>query len=199
MKNQYIKSIITAISLLYVTNLRAEMHTVSVQDFVFNPSVVNVNVGDTIMWNWSSGNHTTTSVSVPLGAITWDEQIDHNHTMFMYIITQPGTYNYECSYHASMGMTGSINATGTSGIPTAQLSPTFKTNGNIITDHLSISFSDKSNERNVSIMDLTGKVIKTFQASSPVETIPVGDIPNGLYLVTVIEGTSSNTVRIIKQ
>jgi plastocyanin len=199
MKNLYIKSIITAIVLLSVTNLRAEMHMVSVEDFVFNPSVVNVNVGDTIMWNWSSGNHTTTSLSVPAGAITWDEQINNNHTVFIYVISQPGIYNYECSYHASMGMTGSINASGISGISSSQFAPTFKINANIITDRLTISFNKKSNERQVRIMDLTGKVIRTTEATEFIQSIPAADIPNGLYLVTIIEGTSSNTVRIIKQ
>ena len=85
-------------------------HVVSVSNIVFNPNSVNAKVGDTIKFVWSSGTHTTTSTSVPSGAATWDSPMTSTNTTFLYIISKAGTYNYQCSIHASMGMTGTFIA-----------------------------------------------------------------------------------------
>ena len=34
---------------------------ITVEDFEFDPAVITVNVGDTILWIWDEGVHTTTS------------------------------------------------------------------------------------------------------------------------------------------
>src|SRR3954464_9526521 len=91
----------------------AATHTVTVANFSFTPTTIAATTGDTIMWVWSSGSHTTTSLSVPTGASTWDEMINTSSTTYSYVIDEPGTYTYECSFHPSMQ--GTIVAT-TSGI-----------------------------------------------------------------------------------
>jgi plastocyanin len=77
---------------------------------VFSPTPLTVSVGDTIKWQWVDGLHTTTSTSVPAGALTWDAPLDNSHPTFNYVITQAGTYNYQCTFHVTMGMVGVINA-----------------------------------------------------------------------------------------
>ncbi|HEY5123085.1 MAG TPA: T9SS type A sorting domain-containing protein [Ignavibacteria bacterium] len=79
-------------------------------------SVTDAVVGDTVKWVWDSGIHTTTSVTVPAGAATWDAPINSTSTSFSYVIQIPGTYNYQCTFHVLMGMTGSFVASATSGI-----------------------------------------------------------------------------------
>jgi plastocyanin len=85
---------------------------VIVKDYVFEPATVNAVPGDTIIWTWQQGIHTTTSKSVPVGAASWDAIIDDstpaNHT-FKYVVPVSGTYNYECTFHGSM-MSGTIIA-----------------------------------------------------------------------------------------
>jgi plastocyanin len=84
---------------------------ITVQDFNFSPISLNANVGDTIVWQWVSGVHTTTSTTVPASASTWDQPITSTNTSYSYKITVAGTYNYQCTRHAAMNMVGSIIST----------------------------------------------------------------------------------------
>lgn len=82
------------------------------QDFQFSPSTLNVSVGDVIHWVWLTGTHTSTSVTIPIGAATWDSPMDLTHTTFDYTITKPGAYSYQCNFHAFLGMTATFTASG---------------------------------------------------------------------------------------
>ena len=67
-------------------------------------------MGDTIRWTWMDGTHTTTSTSIPTGATTWNAPLDVDYPEYKYVVTVAGQYQYDCIYHAAMGMTGSITA-----------------------------------------------------------------------------------------
>lgn len=89
----------------------ATKHTVSVQDFSFSPaSIPDVTVGDTIRWVWVSGTHTTTSTTIPSGAVSWNHSITSTSTSYEYKVLVAGTYNYKCTPHAAMGMVASFVA-----------------------------------------------------------------------------------------
>lgn len=100
----------------------AVKHVVTVGNFFFNPTSLNVTVGDTVRWVWSAGNHTTTSNpgGIPSGAASWDELITSTHLSYEYKVTVAGTYNYVCTPHAP-GMAGSFTATAFT--PTLSVSP----------------------------------------------------------------------------
>ena len=70
-------------------------HIVEVEDFEFDPAFLTVNVGDTIIWMWDEGFHTTTSTTIPVGATAWDNPITSTSPAFMYIPTVAGTYQYQ--------------------------------------------------------------------------------------------------------
>ena len=89
--------------------VKANKWTVTVANFQFSPANINVSVGDTILWTWTNGGHTTTSTAVPAGAATWDSQMNSSHTTFQYVVSVAGTYNYWCTIHAP-SMAGSITA-----------------------------------------------------------------------------------------
>lgn len=80
----------------------------------FSPqNIPAASVGDTIRWVWESGIHNTVSTTIPSGAASWNAPIDVSDTVFSYVITVPGVYNYVCTFHAAMGMTGSFTASTT--------------------------------------------------------------------------------------
>jgi plastocyanin len=85
-------------------------HTIkiAVSDFQFKAKSVNAVVGDTITWVWKTGTHTTTSTTIPAGAVKWDKPIDATHKKFSIILKVAGTYNYQCTFHFSIGMVGKI-------------------------------------------------------------------------------------------
>ena len=105
----------TAIMLLALASYMpaiATTHMVTVNNNFFAPDNINVTVGDTIMWMWGQGFHTTTSTSVPAGAISWDQQINNSAVSFAYVVQVPGVYQYQCNFHS--GMVGQFTAITTS-------------------------------------------------------------------------------------
>src|SRR5438874_1752730 len=96
MKNCYLKifPIIAFLFLLTATDSRAASFTIEVSDFQFSPDTVSMVKGDTVVWIWISGSHTTTSNGIPSGAAPWNVLIDDTHTSFTYVVTEAGTYHY---------------------------------------------------------------------------------------------------------
>ncbi len=86
-------------------------HTVNVQDFIFNPSVVNITVGDQVEWIWT-GNvaHTSTS-DVTSGSDSWDSGLLDNGASYLSPVLSEGEHLYYCVPHGNPGgegMAGSI-------------------------------------------------------------------------------------------
>jgi len=99
---------IIAICLLCVMKAYSFTQVVTVQFPSFSPSSFTINLGDSVKWVWLSGSHTTTSVTIPAGAGTWDHAMTSTSTTFIYVPTKLGTYNYKCTPHAAMGMVASF-------------------------------------------------------------------------------------------
>jgi plastocyanin len=108
------KKIYTLIATLLIlkSSFAQTTFTVHVANFQFTPATVNAVIGDKIKWVWDAGTHTTTSVTIPSGAASWNKPIDASHTSFTYKLTVAGTYNYQCNFHAAFGMVGTITVTG---------------------------------------------------------------------------------------
>jgi len=89
----------------------AVVHDVQQQGFVFTPAEITVNRGDVVRWHWNDGTHTVTNGENPSaqGAGTlFDAPLDSGHTTFEYTFDTAGTYPYHCTYHYSIGMTGTV-------------------------------------------------------------------------------------------
>ena len=101
----------------------ATVVTVTVANYSFTPSSsVTLNINDTIKWVWSNGAHTTTSGTIPTGAATWNAPISSTSASYSYVPTVAGTYNYFCTPHQSLGMTGTFTVNcATLATPTASV------------------------------------------------------------------------------
>ena len=107
-----IYSLILAITVSIVAN--ATVHMVNVSNFQFTPATFTANCNDTITWIFVSGNHTTTSTTIPGGAASWNAIINSSSTSFSYQPTVAGTYNYKCTPHnfvASFTVTCAVTPT----------------------------------------------------------------------------------------
>ena len=84
--------------------------TVSIRDFVFSPSTINVKAGTTVTWvNDGPSAHTTTSD----GGV-WDSGMLGAGGMFQETFTQPGTFGYHCTNHPPNlypGFVGTVTVT----------------------------------------------------------------------------------------
>src|SRR6188508_92228 len=125
MKHNYtpsrLRKLIATLSIILIAvAANATTHHITASDFVFTPNSVSASLGDTIEWDWITGNHTTTSLGIPAGAAAWSHSLnaqDGNQT-FIYVPSVAGTYNYECLVHTGF-MTGTFTVGGCTP-PTAQ-------------------------------------------------------------------------------
>ncbi|MEP6846512.1 MAG: plastocyanin/azurin family copper-binding protein [Panacibacter sp.] len=97
-------TIIIAVMLCSYYAAVANIIRIRVSDFQFQPKNAHAMVGDTIVWLWKTGSHTTTSVNIPVGATPWDSPMNSGNKRFGIIVTIPGRYDYHCIPHASVMM-----------------------------------------------------------------------------------------------
>jgi plastocyanin len=161
---------------------RATIHTVTASDFVFTPSSLTMQLGDTIQWVWSSGMHTTTSSTIPSGALAWDMPLDAANTSYMYVPAVVGNYDYFCTPHASLNMDGSFMVVNPTSIPAVASNP-FKLGPNPARDLFRIGSGNPS--LRVELVDFLGKVISlnSIERSSEEQVYSLSGIVPGLYLV----------------
>jgi plastocyanin len=186
-------------SSLVVIAASANKITIGVSNFQFTPSVANALCGDTIIWAWASGSHTTTSTTIPGCATSWNANL--NSTNITYSITVPcaGTYSYQCTPHAASGMKGTIVVTCANAVPFINL------------DLVSISYPNPFSNKVVieapaadmiMLYNAVGEKIKTIALpKGQIKTeINTSDITEGIYFYAILkEGTVIETKKIIKQ
>jgi plastocyanin len=108
MKKLCLPLFIIAFTFLLAGNLNADTVYVNVLDLSFSPSSVNVNVGDQVKWTLVAGSHTTSSMTVPAGAATWNYTFTGIGDTYVYNVAVAGNYTYECLFHP--GMEGQFTA-----------------------------------------------------------------------------------------
>ena len=97
--------------------------TVRMEDNFFDPANITVEPGTTVTWVQSGNNpHTTTSYDG-----LWDSGMIEGGSggTFSFTFEEPGTFDYFCIPHESLGMIGSVTVTG----GTATASPTATATG----------------------------------------------------------------------
>ncbi len=179
-------------------NSYATTDTVTVQNHVFTPSSISsVPLGDTIMWIWLNGTHTTTSTSIPAGAATWNNNMNSTSTTFIYVPTVAGTYNYQCNIHVSMGMIGSFTVVGGTGINGTAAVPITAISPNPVSQTLHIQFRSTA-PMTITMTDMAGKktIVKKFSGKKSAD-INVADVPAGNYIFHAEQGTEVFNQQIV--
>ena len=75
----------------------------------FNPASVDIQIGDTVQWTWSTGQHSTTSGTPGAPDGIWDSGIHSTPFTFSHTFSTAGSFSYFCTPHgACCGMIGSV-------------------------------------------------------------------------------------------
>ena len=96
---------------LFASTMHATTHVIQFggsSGLEYSPNNLSVSVGDTIKWEGDFSAHPLSSTSIPAGAASFHQG---SGSVFVYVIEVAGTYQYQCDFHASLGMTGTITAT----------------------------------------------------------------------------------------
>ncbi|MFC2098182.1 M1 family aminopeptidase [Bacteroidota bacterium] len=75
----------------------------------------------------------------------------------------------------------------------------FSVNPNPFGDELNIVFQDDTGEKEITLCDLSGKILNKLRSSSQKITLNTHDLNQGLYLLQVKEGKDTYTTRIVRQ
>ncbi len=70
---------------------------------------------------------------------------------------------------------------------------------NPATDFICLDFNNSSVYKNIFITDISGKLQSSFNSENNLINVNIHDLPSGLYFVTILKGTSSETLKFIKQ
>jgi plastocyanin len=183
------------VAIVCLQHVTAATHVVLVgqgNGFTFSPSTLNVIVGDIVRFEWVTGNHTTTSVTVPSGAATWSSTMSASVTSFDYTVTTAGTYDYKCNPHGGSGMTGSFTASTTTGIVKSNLftPETVTLSPNPATTNTNITITvDQHFKGDVKIFSAQGVLVSDFpiklNVGINVISLNTDAYSNGLYYVNI--------------
>lgn len=96
-----------AIAETHIVKMMSFDAAVSDKSMYFDPPVVQVQRGDTVVFEPTQVGHNTASKRgmIPEGAVSWNSEIDERFEM---TFNADGTYGYICSPHYSMGMVGLV-------------------------------------------------------------------------------------------
>jgi plastocyanin len=202
LKNNYFRMkrnppLLFVAALLMAVSSFATVHMVDVADFSFSPSSFTMHQGDTILWMWVSGTHTTTSTNVPSGANQWNSNINSTTSFFIYVPSRPGNYSYNCSIHPSQ-MTGSFTVVSAAATPSSYPAAAFNLYPNPSPGPLHIQFSQPGLPASVTLTTFDGKSIFRNDYNGLAETeIDLNDIPNGIYMISVEQNLFTNRKELV--
>ena len=179
---------------LFTITANATVHTVQVANFSFTPDTVNAVVGDTILWQWVSGTHTTTSLSEPTGAASWSSPMTSSVQTFQYKLTVAGTYSYECLMHPSQ-MTGTLTVTNAASVTEVANDVAVTIYPNPSAGRFEIA-TTKPIER-LAVTDITGKTVLDREINADHAVFDLSNEAEGVYLMRLLANGAVITKRII--
>jgi len=77
-------------------------------NFAFAPAAVRVSTGTTVEFEWTGEGSTHNVVSDGDGPLDSGSAVDAEGVQYEYTFEEAGTYTYNCTPHASLGMKGAI-------------------------------------------------------------------------------------------
>jgi len=194
------KILFLAVAIFVYATTFATIHKVIVGNNSFMPSAVKVHIGDTIMWVWTNGMHTTTSANIPHEAVPWNSNLDANTTSYIYVPTVTGTYNYQCNLAATTGMTGSFTVTDITDKSYAIKTPIFTSYPNPANGSVHIVFKNANWPVMISITDMNGNVILEKHLGLVMATdIDITNIPDGTYFLHAERHNRATSQELIVQ
>ena len=179
--------------------------TITVKNYSFTPyNLTHVKALDTIMWVWESGNHSTTSTSIPGDAMDWDYPINQDTSSFIYIPTANGTYFYQSTPDTASGMTGHFVVTGGSAISDEAMI-VFRVFPNPGSGLFTICMpSGYTGSSNLEIFNNKGEMVYFEQifveSFRQTRNFDLGTIPRGVYILKLSSfGKKTHIQRVILQ
>ena len=172
-------------------------HVVTVASNSFTPGIVTVEVGDTVRWVNTQGSHNVngTQGAYPTNPEGFGNSVGSGWT-YDFVFTIPGSYDYRCDPHFTLGMEGRVIVNQPQSILDktpleVKLSPV-PANDFVMLD---LSFAD--NNARAEVLSLDGKTVLTQTVNNGRNTINLSGVANGVYFVRTTSNDRVITKRLI--
>ena len=178
---------------------------------IFIPATNNINVNDSVIWNWIGSFHSTTSGTngvhgddngVPSGL--WDSGVNNSPHSFTNTFTSSGAFLYYCSVHFSVGMKGLINVAAANVPPS--ISITNPPNGATFSAPASFTLAATASDSDGSVTNVQffeGTTSLVNDASSPY-SVSVNNLAAADYIFSAVatdngglEATNAITIHVV--
>jgi len=155
--------------------------------------------GDTVIWTWTSPNHTVENDPAGSNVELFDSGLlGPNGSTFSHTFSTVGDNDYYCSIHGAGSMSGTITVEPVLGVDEFGLDK-FTINPNPSSDQLNIELPSTIDYARLQVYDVLGKQIISKEISGIEANVNVSNWNNGIYIVRVTFGDSSQTKRFVKQ
>jgi plastocyanin len=166
------------------TSTSDRKHIITFDEYFYSPSFFSgVAIGDTIEWRGDFAEHPLRSLTVPIGAATFSQDTG---TVFQYIVTQPGRYNYACAIHGlSHNMVGSFStlASGVKHTVETAIQPYPNPTGSLVRIPFELATSE---EITLTLHDITGRevhrIVKQFTSGKHEVEVDLSAWSTGSYI-----------------
>lgn len=176
-------------------------HSIQVSNSIFSPSLLTIEVGDTVVWTNIAGFHNVNGQvsTYSSNPVSFGNSLGTGWT-YSFVFTVAGTYDYRCDAHYGSGMTGKVIVNNTSYIATNNndhKSTLFYPNP--CTKFLNIKLSDVNVDK-IEIYNSIGALVCFKQIDFNNSAIDLEAIPAGIYFVNLISGHNIiSTRKLIKE
>jgi plastocyanin len=202
MKNKLLVAIFAFAALA----LNAATFKVTVKNYSFSPSALTINKGDTVVWNFTGGTHTTTSGSSCTSDGKWDSGDKNSGESYSHVFSTSGTFPYFCTPHCASGMTGSVTVSASAGVEENNVAAIQLTNfPNPFNDNTNITVSlNEPAMLDIHVFDVNGREVfknNNLKASIGANnyTVSLNDAPSGIYMMQLYaNGKPAQSKMILK-
>lgn len=163
---------------------------------VYSPVLINVLVGDTVVWNVDFASHPLESQTIPAGAVSF---ACSTGTTFSYVVTMAGDYFFSCDNHSTM--TGQIKASEPSSIKNTDSKNEISIYPTSVHTFLKISLPSGSKLLIAEVKNILGQTALKFElANGSITTLDLSDLYNGIYFVAIRNDMDVvKVVRVVKE
>ncbi|MCB0462330.1 MAG: T9SS type A sorting domain-containing protein [Flavobacteriaceae bacterium] len=158
-----------------------------------------IDVGDTVIWTWTSPNHTVENVPGNSVEVFDSGFLGPIGSTYSYTFTVVGDNDYFCGVHGAFSMSGTITVQNNLGVDDFKIDSNFNLYPNPTNSILSISFKNEIPNGTLEVYDMLGKkALSQALDSNKLTSIDISNLNSGLYLIKVSYEGKSETKQFLK-
>ncbi|MBR9915044.1 MAG: T9SS type A sorting domain-containing protein [Algicola sp.] len=193
------KLLMTLMFLIGMTTLNAQT-THNLDWFAGMGSSVDltIDVGDTVMWTWTSPNHTVENVSGSSVETFNSGFLGPTGSTYSYTFTVVGDNDYFCGVHGAGSMSGTITVEDNLSVDDLDNPSSFNVYPTPTDDILNIKIG--ASNSSLEVFDVLGKVVLTkVDIEESLNQLDVSNWHSGIYIIKVSVGNTTTLKRFVKK